>query len=47
MREFETIKQRFAGIGRIGDEFITLPNPLNEYTDSDNGIVEGEVRITE
>lgn len=47
MREFEQIKKRFAGIGRVGDEFITLPPPLNNLTDPQNGIADGEIRITE
>lgn len=47
MRDFEVIKKRFEGIGKVGDEHLTLPHPLDDLTDRENGIRDGEIRITE
>jgi hypothetical protein len=47
MANFEVAKRRFAGIGREGVEHITLPEPLDELTDRENGIADGEILINE
>jgi hypothetical protein len=48
MSVFERIKREFDGIGRgRAEQFIPLPNPLHTHTDHENGIADGEIRITE
>lgn len=47
IRDFKVIKQRFARIGANGNEYLQLPYPLDNLTDRENGIRDGEICVTE